>query len=64
VAASTLFDVQQRYLYPVLLQTVKDSALKAIVINRPNTKVQIIWHEITKAAEESTMAEIKANALL
>jgi len=48
----------------VLLQTTKDSALKAIIINCPYTEVQIIWHKITKAAEELTTVEIKANAIL
>jgi len=50
--------------YVVLLQTVKDSSLKAIVINYTNQQVQDIWQDITKAAKASTSAEIKANSLL
>jgi len=63
-AESQLFDAHQTYLYTVLLQTVKDSSLKAIVINYTNRQVQDIWRDITKAAEASTSAEIKANSLL
>jgi len=48
----------------VLLQTVKGSLPKAIVINYTNRQVQDIWHNITKATEASTSAEIKANSLL
>jgi len=53
VAESQLFDAHQ--IYVVLLQTVKDSSLKAIVINYTNRQVQDIWRDITK---------IKANSLL
>jgi len=59
-----LFDAHQMYLYAVLLQTVKDSMLKSIVINYMNRQVQDIWRDITNAAEASTLAEIKANSLL
>jgi len=65
VAESQLFDAHEMYLYAVLLQTVKDSLLKAIVINYMNQqKVQDIWRDITNATEASTSAEIKANSLL
>jgi len=68
VPASTakvqLFDAHQTYLYTVPLQTVKDSLLKAIIINHTNRQVQDIWHDITNTAKASTLAEIKANSLL
>jgi len=64
VAESQLFDAHQTYHYMVLLQTVKNSLLKAIIINYMNQQVQDIWRDITKAAEASTSAEIKANSLL
>jgi len=63
-AEAQLFDAHQTYLYAVLLQTVKDSLLKAIVINNTNRQVQDIWRDITNAAKASTLAEIKANSLL
>jgi len=63
-AEAQLFDAHQMYLYAVLLQTVKDSSLKAIVINYTNRQVQDIWCNITNAAKASTSAEIKANSLL
>jgi len=63
-AEAQLFDVHQMYLYAVLLQTVKDLSLIAIVINYMNRQVQDIWCNITNAAKASTLAEIKANSLL
>jgi len=63
-AEAQLFDAHQTYLYAVLLQTVKDSSLEAIVINYMNQQVKDIWHDITNTAEASTSAEIKANSLL
>jgi len=41
-----------------------ESFLKDIVINQTNRQVQDIWEEITFMCENSTSAEIKANALL
>jgi len=64
VAESQLFDAHQTYLYAVLLQTVKDSLLKAMVINYTNQQVQDIWRDMTNATKASTLAEIKANSLL
>jgi len=64
VAESQLFDAHQTYHYMVLLQTVKDSLLKAIIINYMNQQMQDIRHNIINAAKASTSAEIKANSLL
>jgi len=48
----------------VFLLKVKESFLKDIIINQNNQQVQDIWEEITFVCENSTSAEIKANALL
>jgi len=59
-----VFDAHQSYIYAILLNTVKDSFLKSIVINHNNRKVQECWEKIITACEASTSAEIKANSLL
>jgi len=59
-----VFDAQQNYIYAVLLNTVKDSFLKSIIINHNNRNVQECWEKIITACESSTSAEIKANSLL
>jgi len=48
----------------MFLLKVKESFLKDIIINQNNWQVQDIWEEITFTCENSTSAEIKANALL
>jgi len=59
-----VFDAQQNYIYTVLLNTIKDSFLKSIIINHNNRKVQECWEKIITACDASTVAEIKANSLL
>jgi len=63
-AEGQLFDTQQNYIYAVLLNTVKDSFLKSIIINHNNRNVQDCWEKIIAACESTTSAEIKANSLL
>ena len=57
---SHLFHEQQKYIYSVLLNTVKTSALKSIVINARKDNIQQCWDDIVHTAKCSTSAEIKA----
>ena len=59
-----LFKEQQKYIYSVLLNTVKDPVMKSIIINVNKDDVQKCWGNLVKLAEESTLAEIKAANLL
>ena len=59
-----LFKEQQRYIYSVLLNTVKAPTLKPIVIEAQKDDIQKCWDNLVQEAEWSTSAEIKAADLL
>ena len=60
----TFFKEQQKYVYSILLNTVKDPVLNSIIINANKDDVQKCWDNLVKLAEQSTSAEIKAADLL
>ena len=59
-----LFLEQQKYVYSVLLNMVKASTLKSIVINAKKDSIPQCWDTIMQAAECLTSAKIKATDLL
>ena len=54
------FNEQQKYIYSVLLNTVKASTLKLIIINAKKDNIQKCWDDIVHATKVSMSAEIKA----
>ena len=59
-----LFKEQQKYVYSVLLNTVKAPTLKSIIIDAKKDNIQKCWDDLVQEAEWSTSAEIKAADLL
>lgn len=59
-----LFKEQQKYIYSVLLNTVKAPTLKSIIIDTKKEDIQKCWDNLVPEVEQSTSVEIKAADLL
>ena len=59
-----LFCEQKKYMYSILMNVVKATTLKAIMVNATKDTVPECWDAMCKEAEWSTSAEIKTVTFL